>query len=143
MENKYFTPNIEDFHVGYEYEHEDIIPSGSSDYFKSVISKPSEIEHLFQGFDVGIGIRVPYLTREQIEAEGWYKINNNYPIQTFKHPINVNVEVIYNYDTNYLFITIPGKIMFTEPKIEYRASKFSGKCKDINTFRKICKLLEI
>ena len=143
MENKYFTPDIEDFHVGYEYEYEDIIPSGSSDYFKSVISKPSEIEHLFQGFDVGMRIRVPYLTREQIEAEGWYKINNNYPIQTFKHPINVNVEVIYNYDTNYLFITIPGKIMFTEPKIEYRASKFSGECKDINTFRKICKLLEI
>ena len=149
MENKYFTPDIEDLCIGYECEY-NFAKAYTNDFkfvkigYKDDEGYTNELTDMIHLIDDGAAaIRVPYLTREQIEAEGWYKINNNYPIQTFKHPINVGIEVIYNYDTNYLFITIPGKIMFTEPNIEYRASKFSGECKDINTFRKICKLLGI
>jgi len=156
MKEKFFTPNIEDIHVGYECEYQDnygfeSFNNGEETWIPIKIklkddegAYTSQLEDILIGMDDGYQpVRVPYLTKEQIEAEGWYKINNNYPIQTFKHPIDVDVEVIYNYDTNYLFITIPGKIMFTEPNIEYRANKFSGECKDINTFRKIIKLLGI
>jgi hypothetical protein len=150
MITKYFNPDIEDICIGYELEmnwnrayEEKWVPIKISvqDEEFAYTSKLSEIvDALHDGMSEA---RVPYLTKEQIEAEGWYKIDDNYPIQTFKSLIEVSVEVIYNYDTHYLFITIPGKIMFVEPKINYRANKFSGKCKDVNTFRKICKLLEI
>lgn len=135
MENKYFTPDIEDFHVGYEYEYEDIIPSGSSDYFKGVITKPSEIENLFQGFETGMRVRVPYLTKEQIEAEGWEQDERyNDEKHFYKNNIYLRLYIGYHYN-KIIAYTIS---IFNEDGI-----LFKGNCKDINTFRKICKLLEI
>ena len=146
MENKYFTPDIEDLCIGYECEllmntNVSIInPTSNAPEFKPFIFEKNKIELLIELHD---SIRVPYLTKEQIEAEGWYKVNDSYPIQTFKHSVNVDVEIIYNYETHYLFITIPGTIVFVDPYINYKANLFSGNCKDINTFRKIIKLLGI
>jgi len=151
MINKYFTPDTEDLCIGYECEYnyaraytDEFIPTTIKfkDEDNIYSDELTTMIHLID--DGAAAIRVPYLTKEQIEAEGWYS-NNNFPIEKFKKVIEVevDVEVIYNYETHYLFITIPGKIMFVEPNVEYRSPKFSGECKDINTFRKIIKLLGI
>ena len=145
MKNKYFTPDIEDFHIGYEYEYEDIIPSGSSDYFKSIISKPSEIENLFKGFDTGMGIRVPYLTKEQIETEGWELIQI-YPTGACifqKGTKEKGCELTYDFQEHRVHFT---KLYFYGLDDEYTRTKLtwsSLECKDINTFKKIIKLLGI
>ena len=147
MENKYFIPDIEDVYVGYELEWKCKIRN--QDWEKTICDTDlisiiyDEYEHADFEEPYDEQFRVPYLTKEQIEAEGWYKVNDSYPIQTFKHSVNVDVEIIYNYETHYLFITIPGTIVFVEPYINYKANLFSGNCKDINTFRKIIKLLGI
>ena len=67
MENKYFTPDITDIRVGYEAEF-DLAGFGKEGW--QFVK--------FQGVDKAVrcyhekGLyRVPYLTKEQIEAEGW------------------------------------------------------------------------
>ena len=81
--------------------------------------------------------RVPYLTKEQIEAEGWEFIKHHAEIEGYefeKDEYSLYVEFDFRGEI-YL------KIYSGEHYDEF--NYFSGKCKDINTFRKICKLLEI
>lgn len=81
---KYFTPEIEDIRVGYECE----MKQPNFSYFRNGITRDTLLKILekeeykpyviqvfdfqmlkFSGLD-GV-IRVPYLTKEQIEKEGW------------------------------------------------------------------------
>tara|TARA_R110000868_G_scaffold14426_4_gene67227 strand:+ start:34535 stop:34927 length:393 start_codon:yes stop_codon:yes gene_type:complete len=130
MENKYFTPDIEDIHVGYECEIlkeawepfkfnvEDIIPVFAMVNSKTIVSDK---------------IRVSYLTKEQIEAEGWEQRGKG----------NVGGVVYGYYNKNDSSICAWGDS--TKIEIQEREGNilFYGECKDINTFRKICKLLAI
>ena len=133
MENKYFTPDIEDLCVGYECEYNfakaytnefNFVKIGYKDN-EGYTNELSDMIHLID--DGAAAIRVPYLTKEQIEAEGWkfdynladfdYYIKNNYELEfCYKQRININ---------------------------QGKTTLYHGECKDINTFRKICKLLGI
>lgn len=150
-EIKYFTPSIEDIRVGYECE---ITMKGHNNWRKHTYTKDDLMPH-FDPFEKPTiresEIRVPYLTKEQIEAEGWYKehipnvFTGNDEIQEgFSKYINdrLSVHLFYDYEEKTLLIyrqvvynTISGN--WTEEKL------FDGECKDINTFRYICKLLNI
>jgi hypothetical protein len=132
MENKYFTPDIEDFHVGYKFQLSD--PT-----FKEWINAVFDIDDPVSNYDplrwvahrINLGkIRVPYLTKEQIQAEGW-KPEKSY----FRKN-----DLYLFFENNEL------EIDFGEP-FTWDASdsdvRYKGECKDINTFRKIIKLLGI
>lgn len=139
MESAYFTPEIEDFHIGYEFEYQDF----NSKWHKCIYSddkettpnliymKPSLLKDYINAND----IRVPYLTKEQIEAEGW------------KH--DERYDDVKHFYTNELHLTL--YIAYLKEEIIYHhisifhggGIMFRGECKDINTFRKICKLLGI
>lgn len=151
-EDKYFVPDIEDFHVGYECEVnwnrayvDEFIPiklkicdeldNGVRDCYNS------NVEDVLIAYDDGYAeFRTPYLTKEQIEAEGWEVIDDKNPAK-FKHPVEVDVQVIYDFENHYLWITIPAEIV--KEKIKYRANKYAGYCKSINEFRYISKLLQL
>ena len=67
MENKYFTPDIEDIHVGYE---------GEVSYLHEDKFTPFKLRHAEETSDFLTGyynrkVRTPFLTKEQIEKEGW------------------------------------------------------------------------
>ena len=128
MENKYFTPDITDIHVGYELE----IRQGNM--WKSDKVQSNDCFCDFVNMD---GYRVPYLTKEQIEAEGWEFIKHHAGTEHYdfeKNGYSLYVDFDFRGEV-YL------KIYDGEQDNEF--NYFSGKCKDINTFRKICKLLEI
>lgn len=87
MKNTYFTPDIEDIRVGYECE------------IWSIKNKFPRLprEHEWQKFnmlDIDVfaieniikkkEIRVPYLTKEQIVAEGWEFTSEYSPVLYFK-----------------------------------------------------------
>jgi hypothetical protein len=135
MENKYFTPDIEDFHVGYEYE---------TIYLKSVWTKESlnimDAGWFFESYQndaVPTEFRVPYLTKEQIEAEGWIEDKGLYKLRKNE---DLFFTIDFNTDSYSLIINSYSKINTTF----YSGNCIlKGKCKDINTFRKIIKLLEI
>ena len=132
MENNYFTPSIEDIRVGYECE---ICPNlGYENVWIPTVgrceqnsAKDCNLDELTYDclIDGHIGIRVPYLTKEQIEAEGWKTISDS----QFQKD-----SVWFSFQSDLK------KVMFWEPAGEIL---FHGECKDINTFRYICKLLGI
>ena len=140
MENKYFTPDIEDVHVGYELEWKCKIRN--QDWEKTICDTDlisiiyDEYEHADFEEPYDEQFRVPYLTKEQIEAEGWSKAK--VPIVTIKHDfyeipyIKDNFRIDYNFKNKLINILENNGV-----------NLFYGKCKDINTFRKIIKLLGI
>jgi hypothetical protein len=128
MKNKYFTPDIEDMSVGYEYElyHQE-------DGWKKVIFSAWE-NFNYDAFIYCLKdkeVRVPYLTKEQIEGEGW---KFDYNLGDFDYYIKTVNDTEYELEFCYkerININI------------WKRTLYHGECKDINTFRKIIKLLKI
>lgn len=99
--NKYYTPSLEEFHVGFEYEYET--------WTKGKWEK-SEIEEYGEGGDTGHGysisledkiednkIRVKYLDKEDIENLGFTQITDdcfNLPIKEYRGRLNQEVRVL-------------------------------------------------
>lgn len=133
--NKYFVPEISDFCIGYEFE---------TIYLKSVWTKESlnimDAGWFFECYHndaVPTEFRVPYLTKEQIEAEGFKLIENELiwcPGLKFIHiPFyKDNIWCYLGWD-NFIWIGVD----------KGKNCLYTGECKDINTFRKIIKLLGI
>jgi len=134
--NKYFIPDITDLRVGYACEH---TSAGNFLNGEIIVDKLTELDvarYLDWSLTSNLEdmIRVSYLTKEQIEAEGWKEISKyNY------EKINSNITAYYG-DDHYLWIMHPGKTILGE---DYLANSFKGECKSINEFRYICKLLKI
>ena len=131
-ESKYFTPEISDIHVGYEYEH---LNSETNKWEKTKIINAKMLSYFMYETNkiISTVTRVPYLTKEQIEAEGWEqrgKGNNGGVTYGYYNKNDSNICTWEN-----------------STKIEIQESEgnilFHGECKDINTFRKIIKLLGI
>ena len=180
MENKYFTPDIEDVYIGYEHETYSIglqmingrfLPDNERDdelkWRPRIIKCGSDIlsleAHSYQNEDELYKsfktlwknyIRVPYLTKEQIEAEGWTEFITEYRGDIKLENMNY---VFFNEKSNYmlgwffnrnqigLLVKDPAKALDINGNIiNYNdAPRYTGECKDINTFRKIIKLLGI
>jgi len=149
-QNKYFTPNIEDMRVGYECEANPKFYSEQEDVWSPIIMKGigQEVIHYHS-----LGVyRTPYLTKEQIEAEGWKPANTG---GLERGCMNGRCAFTKG---NY-FLIIPSEpntklgdrieiVMADVLKDEYHewtsnGRMYIGQCKDINTFRYICKLLGI
>jgi len=158
MENKYFTPDIEDFYVGVVYEKFSqglqidefgrFLPEGIRDdevkWRECTIKYPSDILHVSIALDKKT-IRVLYLNKEQIEAEGWELIQI-YPKGACifqKGTKEEGCELTCDFTEHRVHFT---KLYFYGLDDEYTRTKLtwsSLECKDINTFRKIIKLLGI
>lgn len=140
-ENKYFTPSIEDIRVGYELEWKLNKVDWIEYYDKSVYDWQKHVitENDFHGGELGddfhsfgnsnCEFRVPYLTQEQIETEGWVEgKKGRFELQ--------QITILQDEErTDWLVIT--------ETIKDKQQLAFKGECKDINTFRYICKLLRI
>lgn len=132
--NKYFTPDIEDLHIGYECE----IYAQNTDKLIRKVSWHTVTVHFSPMMSKHVGlnqvprlsktkhIRVPYLTKEQIEAEGWKHYGKN----------------CFELNPRWFCSWYPEKNRL-DIYDEENDKNFAGECKDINTFRKICKLLGI
>ena len=89
--------------------------------------------------------RTPYLTKEQIEAEGWELIQI-YPKGACifqKGTKEEGCELTCDFTEHRVHFT---ELYFYGLDDEYTRTKLTWRsleCKDINTFRKICKLLKI
>jgi hypothetical protein len=145
-QNKYFTPSIEDIRVGYECE--ELMTGGS--FEPSIIDSAgvriAEMEIPSKA------IRVPYLTKEQIEAEGW-EVYEKDPQKRYDAGLMWG-SMGFTKNNYFLRWNITDKsisiILLDPSRIEglYFNSlpehfKCTCSCKDINTFRYICKLLKI
>lgn len=125
---KYFIPEISDLFVGYECEKE----HGEFDDNMQKIYVPYKMEFEYGWLEIperyNERLRTPYLTKEQIENEGWSFIQQIGNTLFFKKK---DFELTFN--DNYININNFG---------EYDLG-YWGQCKDINAFRYLMKLLEI
>lgn len=143
--NKYFVPEIEDIRVGYEAEanikfFEDKQDNWQPFTFQGVGQEV--IKYHKQGV-----YRVPYLTKEQIETEGWEMkegtvVNKNGSIK-MAYGFKDNFMMSVNFNKEIPFVGI----LFKDPSLAeppyFDTWRMAFPCKDINTFRYICKLLGV
>lgn len=152
MENKYFTPDITDIRVGYEcelYMSEDIKNDGDVWVYTLNPEKSWQVFKFTSGSDLmwftpyilREQLRTPYLTKEQIEAEGWDVIGV-YPNGATLHKKG-KYELMFLQDCR-LTITRVWKSFEGEPDEKtHRKDIYNGGVKCINDFRYITKLLGI
>jgi len=154
MENKYFTPSIEDIRIGYEVESNEwcMDESGNPEFnynkwVNKKLSAPYVTTLLTYGIKKG-NLRVPYLTKEQIEAEGWKRILASLYEKVIQITELDKIVYTLRIDKNIINIT---KCNVTNLRIEscprgenyHTAPIYVGKCPSINEFRYISKLLGI
>jgi hypothetical protein len=78
-DNKYYTPSIEEFHVGFEYEHSaDVTVGGNKlpidhpdSWFECKLEVDDDLSEIEVKLSIENVIRVKYLDKEDIEAEGF------------------------------------------------------------------------
>jgi hypothetical protein len=133
MENKYFTPDIEELCIGYELEYKSY---KQGNYKPHKIFDGSSIDVIFKDGISQNFVRVPYLTKEQIEAEGWKPY--------YMDGVYTKDDYILNFDfaTGLNRLNIHKKPE-TGKNVTSHDMLFNSKCKCINDFKKIIKILEI
>lgn len=132
---KYFIPNIEDLRIGYEYE---IASIDSESYTKGKLTN-----HLMSHI-LGAKLRVPYLTKEQIENEGWEEMKEIFLDRRMKRCSykKDNYFLVLDYNNQTPFI----EIILRDPSLERRMLnpenfRITLPCKSINEFKQIFKFL--
>lgn len=142
MENKYYTPEIEEFHVGFEYE---VFEKGQKEDPNIMTFIPIETEdkwHKFTYPDPFLGyrvdklfekrkLRVKYLDREDIESLGftyigalWFESKNKkVRIRKWK---GTQIDIYTNWESN-----------------ENNALRFRGSSKNKSELKRILKQLNI
>lgn len=135
--NKYYVPNAKDLHVGYEMEVDyGYFTNAELNTWYPVILKGVDsavLNYLEKGY-----YRTPFLTKEQIENEGWEtEFNTSFDSVLFYAQRGNLFKLIYNYDTKIL------DIWTNDSEDDRIVGLFRGECKSINEFRYICKLLNI
>jgi len=85
-QNKYYTPTIEDFHVGFEFEHNGVSTRAleEQEWTQSVMTSKMigaidyDLSHYCsETIFRNMSIRVKYLDQEDIESEDWEFIQQN------------------------------------------------------------------
>lgn len=154
--SEYYTPQIEDLFIGYECE---VYNQCTNKLIKKVEWNTVKVAlHGETGNSIGITqcknylknekLRTKYLTKEQIEAEGWSpekilwegKDEQDIHVDGFSKSIS---EILW-----YDFLFEEGKITIIKKYYRNEVAQvcetiFSGNCPSINEFRKIQKLLKI
>jgi hypothetical protein len=105
MKDEYYTPTIEDFHVGFEYEAEEIEKYGTSTYWKKYTFEINDsLELIFKPNDWYELPRVKYLDKDDIEDLGFikgsdlYELKTNHTVIRLQHHNN-NLITIWYYET--------------------------------------------
>lgn len=141
MEKQYYTPDIEDLCVGDVCE---INRSPNSDpaWYDYRISNPYEIGEVYQFINRN-RIRVPYLKKEQICAEDFDILDNDdREIIRFVSGDEKSIGSVlgrYCVKSKHLTITIVDELYL----LGGSSINYDGKCRCINEFRKILKLLQL
>jgi hypothetical protein len=148
MENKYYTPTIEEFHVGFEYEELNFIYTDKgwyTDKREGWVKKEYqcanylEMYYLQKKLELDIFkevIRVKYLDREDIESLGFHYSDNSYYWLTENTKGNeLDLELIFNYEEHYIqILNWAGSYSFT---------LFEGYIKNKSELKQVLKMLQI
>lgn len=145
MENNYYTPELSDLHIGYECE---INLGGVVGWEKHTISmRDFEFTKPLHNNNLG-AYRTPYLTKEQIEAEGWKFLHISQDLWfekegdfDFDNFYTSKLTMHYGAKAHIGYSDLRLTIIADDRGLDYKL--FEGMCPSINEFRKITKLIRI
>ena len=148
MKEEYYTPETSELFIGYILEYRS----------KSYISVEKIEWHLWtkitvntdflargcseSSFDSDVEIRTKYLTKEDIESEGWsFQYQELLAVDEYNHRF-------FSKGRHFLEYLIEGDIIIIKIKAQTTKGReplliYLGSCPSINEFRKICKWLNI
>lgn len=131
---KYYTPAPEDIRIGFEYLLYN--PSAYNERVTIIIEDVDSIENALKRLkkELDGDVMVPYLTAEQIAAEGWTKRDDN----EFTIPINAMCEYVLSFEPQF-----SDNIRIRKEVMDQRVYLFFGKCRCKNDLRLICKMIGI
>jgi hypothetical protein len=138
MEQKYFKPSLEDIRVGYKLEfhnwsiNEAGIAELNYDRWEKTILNNYHVQH-FMKYGIRNGVRVPYLTQEQIEKEGWSKDGHDFYKKDHLQLLHSLIIVKENVTHTFLHVY----------DTRSNSTLYAGICPSINEFRTIMKFLNI
>lgn len=134
MESKYYTPEIEEFHVGFEYEVDN--DPRINDWSKEIVDENSNFKY-FEGEYADH--RVKYLDKEDIESLGFTLIEEeNKPYSHVCVFRNKLIEIFVQLNEKYF----PRLVNIKSLPGAYTAN-FSIKIKNKSELKKLIKQLEI
>jgi len=147
-ELKYYTPEIEDIRVEYEFEYcsdklKDIwnktIFTGNDEYEIYSLGRIYNIKQLCNT----TLLRTQYLTKEQIEAEGWKHIGGKLMSAIGQEYEYRGWDLTYSELNQNCLIERKNFIRDGSGNWYNKITYFKGKIKSINEFRTLCKWLGI
>jgi len=143
MEAKYYTPEIEEFHVGFEYYFNDIGADGENLYDenrKAVIKDGTQIDDItrLQDGKPVYNLFVKHLDRQDIEELGWKysNLSNTYSIE-----LNDMSSVLTN--GIWLDIQSNNRIKIIDCRLPRHEVVFNGYIKNKSELKKLMKMLNI
>lgn len=146
MENKYYTPTIEEFHIGFEYETKEGFMDGTvkskycfynAKWIPNLVSETSELAYIDRSLSGkntknGLcGVRFKILDREDIEACGWEGDTFSKDFIAFHHK-----DDYYNMA---LLFSLPNEVLIKKNE-EYL---FQGEIKNKSELHRLMKQLKI
>lgn len=159
MENKYYTPSIEEFFVGFEFEHKDPCYDGREEFQKAVVESDNlvrypdedgmfnywETEHLLSNilYDVKENnIRVKFLDASDIEELGFTVV------KTKGNSFEAVKKFTFTYDNypsegEYNIIMSGDKYCVIKLKDIGETTLFRGEIKNKNVLKQVFKMLDI
>jgi len=131
MDNKYYTPEIEEFHVGFEYEiFEDFDTLPERVWHKQVYGKngtdPEQMDYVTPIQSMMSKFRVKFLDQEDIENCGW-------------EPVKYNTVDCWVLNNNYLFWFGLTVVIINKPESQV----FRGTIKNKSELKKLMQQLNI
>lgn len=103
-QDKYYTPSIEEFHIGFEYEYltDPRIPEKESSWDKCIIKDTNHFQSFLMCYekDDFMEVRVKYLDKEDIESLGFELIDKKSSI-IFDEPME-DYYRLYKLGNNYI-----------------------------------------
>lgn len=128
----YYTPKIEEFYVGFEYE-----SMHKGEWIKDKITQVCDIPEDDLEHNNGSETRVKYLDKEDIESLGFtYSKDMMYALSKFS---NKKIHILFNNYDNKIVIMRNDDHMFTEQDTIY----FSGKIRNKSELKQILKIISV
>ena len=131
----YYTPSIEDVRIGYE-----CLWFGAEENGQKIVVKDVQDLQFVISEIPSKTIDTLYLTKEQIEAEGFWHYYNDFSFGIFYKPKEKDEKYRVDYDYKQHTLTIS---VISSNEIIHYFDLFIGECKSINEFRTLLKWLEI
>lgn len=143
---EYYTPDIEDIRVGYECEYK----AANGEFRKYIIDfseMPFEGDTIKEYFTEELKrIRTPYLTKEQIEAEGWKPrglLIGEFDMDLSKAIVNFEKFIENGYYNMYFDPEMRQMNISIWTSDNGSSTLYKGNCPSVNELRYISKLLNI